>query len=173
MPYDTEASMYPQVAAWIEQFLTERFRRHKVIVTDTSRQPLKRALQQHGLAPANKPDWPTYDILVDITGFVINSESVEFAFVECKKQPIKLRDISQLLGYCRVALPIYACILSPTGVSSDVAALLKTYSRYDVLEYDWPKGQTARSIVVGTWSEQRHSPDRAALIHADHPLHNR
>lgn len=93
--------------------------------------------------------------------------------IECKTTPITLKDVSQLLGYSRVVLPVYACILSPLGVSSDVASLLKTYSRLDVLEYNWPKGELPHSIVVATWNEQRKGIDYDSLIHAGHPLHQR
>lgn len=173
MPYASEVEIYPDVVTWLELFLRERFKRKQIIVRDTSRRPLKMALQDVGLIPANKPEWQTFDILVDVTGFIVSGDVVEFAFVECKNIPLKLRDISQLLGYSRVALPLYSCILSPMGVSSDVGALLKTYSRYDVLEYSWPKGEKARSIVVGTWNEQHKSLDHASLIHSGHPLHDR
>jgi hypothetical protein len=173
MPYASESDLYPEVVRWLDSFLRERFRRHTIIVRDTSRRPLKMALQDAGLIPSNKPEWQTYDILVDVTGFIVQGTAVEFAFVECKNQSLRLRDISQLLGYSRVALPVYSCIVSPVGVSSDVMALLKTYGRYDILEYSWPKGERAKSIVVGTWSEQQQGLDYASLIHSGHPLHDR
>lgn len=173
MPYATERDLYPDVVAWLETFLRERLRRKKIIVRDTSRRPLKLALQDIGLTPSNKPEWPTYDILVDVTGFIVSGKTVNFAFVECKNEPIKLRDISQLLGYSRVAQPLYSCILSPRGVSRDVAALLRTYSRYDVLEYCWPRGERPKSIVVATWNEQQQAVEHATLLHSGHPFHDR
>lgn len=172
MPYASEKDIYPEVVTWLEAFLRERFKRKQIVVRDTSRRPLKMALQDIGLVPSNKPEWPTYDILVDVTGFIISGNVLELAFVECKNTPLKLRDISQLLGYSRVALPLYSCILSPVGVSSDVGALLKTYSRYDILEYSWPKGKKAWSIVVATWNEQHKSLDYSTLLHSGHPLHD-
>jgi len=165
--------MYPHVMVWLEQFLSERFKRRRITVRDTSKQPLKRVLQDEGLSPSNKPEWQTYDVRVDITGLIVKQTAVDIALIECKNKPIALRDVSQLLGYSRVVLPIYACILSPAGVSSDVTSLLKTYNRYDILEYNWPKGKMAQSIVVGTWNERHQNIDRSSLIHTGHPLHNR
>jgi hypothetical protein len=173
MPYAREADLYPEVVEWLKLFLTERFRRQKVVVRDTSGRPLKRFLLDEGLAPANKPEWQTFDVRVDVAGLIVDDHSVEFALIECKTTPIALKDVSQLLGYSRVVLPVYACILSPLGVSSDVASLLKTYSRLDVLEYNWPKGELPHSIVVATWNEQRKGIDYDSLIHAGHPLHQR
>lgn len=173
MPYESESDLYPEVVTWLDVFLRERFKHKNIIVRDTSRRPLKLALQDIGLVPSNKPEWLTYDILVDVTGFICSGNSVEFAFVECKNTPLKLRDVSQLLGYSRVALPLYSCIISPDGVSSDVGTLLKTYSRYDILEYSWVKGERPRSIVVATWNEQQKSLDHASLLSSGNSLHDR
>jgi hypothetical protein len=173
MPYPSESALYSEVVSWLEVFLKERFKRKEIIVRDTSRRPLKLALQDIGLAPSNKPEWLTFDILVDVTGFICSGNIVEFAFVECKNTPLNLRDISQLLGYSRVALPLYSCILSPEGISSEVGALLKTYSRYDILEYHWAKGERARSIVVATWNKQQKGLDHGSLLHSGNPLHDR
>lgn len=174
MPYRREAELYPVVAGWLESFLHERIRSKQVVVADTSRRPLYRAIQDIGAIPENKPEWPTYDILVDVTGFILSKPNVvELAFVECKNTPISLKDISQLLGYSRVAMPIYSCILSPAGISSEVSGLLRTYRRLDILEYAWPKGERPRSIVVGTWDELGKNLSHASLIHNGHPYHDR
>jgi hypothetical protein len=171
MPYVKEADMYSDVVSWLDQFLSDRFRREKVIVRDTSRQPLKRVFELERIRPASKPEWQTYDIRVDVTGFVCDSENIELAFVECKIQSITLKDISQLLGYSRVALPVYACIVSPAGISSDLSSLLVTYSRHDILQYHWPRKEIPRSIVVASWDTKRKSLDYASIIPKGHPFH--
>src|SRR5574341_339111 len=145
MPYNIEEEMYPDIVKWFDQFLKDKFKRREITVLDTHRQPLNRIIEKIKLIPSNKPEWPTFDIRVDVTGFLAGQQGIEFAFIECKLTPISLRDISQLLGYSRVALPLYSCVLSPAGVSSDVASLLRTYSRYDILQYDWPKGLIPRT----------------------------
>lgn len=164
MYYAREREMYPDVMEWLEVFIGSRFKRNQVIVRDTSRQPLNRALEYEGLIPENKPEWPTYDIRVDLTAFIISGACIEFAFVECKNRPITLRDISQLLGYSRVALPIFSCVVSPHGMGADVASLLQVYKRHDILEYYWPSGGLARSLVVATWDARRRSIDYGSVL---------
>ncbi|MDX2075711.1 MAG: hypothetical protein SFZ02_04730 [bacterium] len=164
MPYTSEKEMYPDIINWLQLFLKQRFSSQKVIVKDGSRTPLKRILQDENLNPQNKPEWLTFDILVDICGFIIHDNAIEFAFVECKNKAINLLDVSQLLGYSKVALPIFSCIVSPFGMSSDVARLLVTYNRQDILEYRHDKGKQAQSIFVATWSQERQTLDFATLI---------
>lgn len=171
MPYNAEEEMYPDVVAWLEQFLRDKFKRCETTARDTHHRPLNRVIEQTGLIPANRPEWPTYDIRVDVTGFIISAKGIELVFAECKLTPISLRDISQLLGYSRVALPVYSCILSPAGISGHVASLLQTYSRYDILQYEWPKGETPRSIMVATWNQSRLGIDYTSMLPPGHPFH--
>lgn len=164
MPYTSEKEMYPDIMAWLVSFLAERFSSEKIMVRDGSRTPLKRILQDENLNPTNKPEWLTFDILVDICGFIIQDNKIEFAFLECKNKPISLLDVSQLLGYSKVALPIFSCILSPFGMSADVARLLVTYNRQDILEYRHDKGKQAQSIFIATWSKEQQQIDFGTII---------
>jgi len=164
MPYTSEKEMYPDITAWLTTFLMGRFSSEKVIVRDGSRTPLKRILQDENLNPINKPEWLTFDILVDICGFIIQKDKIEFAFIECKNKPISLLDVSQLLGYSKVALPIFSCILSPFGMSADVARLLVTYNRQDILEYRQDKGKQAQSIFIATWLKEQQQIDFGTII---------
>jgi hypothetical protein len=76
------------------------------------------------------PDFKTYEIHVDITAVIRPKKGkAVLGFVECKRDQISLRDISQLLGHSRVALPVYSIIVTPGGVTPAVHFLLDTYSR--------------------------------------------
>lgn len=170
MAYSNEREMYPDIVVWLDRFIRERFRKHDVTTLDSSRSRTSSMVQQAQLVPANKPDWASYDIRVDVTSVISSADSVEFAFVECKLKQISLRDVSQLLGYSRVANPVFSCILSPQGISSEVSALLSTYGRNDILEYDWPKGKVPRSICVATWDQVRQDIDYASLLPSGYHL---
>jgi hypothetical protein len=43
-------------------------------------------------------------------------------------------------------------------------SLLKTYNRLDILEYNFPKGQTSQSIVVARWDQITQNLDRMSVI---------
>ncbi len=127
------------------------------MVSDTSRVSLSRFLEQKGLSELFL-DYQTYEISVDITG-IVQGKHPSLAFVECKLATLTLRDVSQLLGYSKVAKPIFSILISPTGISKALSLLLKVYRRYDVLEY-----AEDQRLMVGIWDAICKTVDPATLI---------
>ncbi len=166
MHYATEKEMYPEVLRWLEDFLHHRHPRAKISVLDASRQPIHRVLRKLELSGL-PGDWQSWDIRADVLGIVSSKVSTRLAIVECKNSGITLAHLSQLLGYCRVAQPEYAFILSPFGASNMLKRLLLTYGRKDVLEYRQREGKVARSLVIARWDPYTKSLDYASLITGD------
>ena len=52
----------------------------------------------------------TQDIHIDIVGFIFLENVTYIAFVECKNDYIKLRDLSQVIGYSLIAKPKHSFI---------------------------------------------------------------
>lgn len=156
--YREEKEMYPDVMEWLKHTLQGHFPAASVTTYDTSRVRLSRFLEARGLE-SSFPLYQSFDIRVDVTGVVQEGTAADLAFVECKLKPISLRDLSQLLGYSRVALPVYSIIVSPAGTSAGMNLLLQTYGRLDVLEYE-----PHRRIKVATWNGQRKEVDLPTLI---------
>ncbi len=151
MTYSTEEEMYPDVCRWLEDFLTDRFRHADIEVYNLSKSPLSHFLKTYnrGSFPA---EWITWDIRVDVVGFIHSRDKLtSLAFVECKIRRLTLAHLSQLLGYSRIALPLYSFLISPMPLSSTLTSLLRKYQRADVLEYQWEKGKRPRQIVVAQW----------------------
>ncbi|MFN3974385.1 MAG: hypothetical protein ACK4K2_03780 [Dehalococcoidia bacterium] len=88
----------------------------------------------------------------------------DLVLVECKLRPITLRDLSQTLGYARVALPWAAYLFSQGGVSSLVQALLTTYGRWDILDYYHQHGHQPRRLTLARWDAGTHAPDAAWVL---------
>jgi len=149
--------MYPHVRSWFEKVLQGKFKRARISVVDTSKKVLSKWLFEKGYHRYFK-DYSTYEIEVDITG-VIESEKTELAFVECKLNKITLRDLSQLLGYSKVALPLLSIVLSPKGISDSMNLLLNVSRRNDVLYY-----ANDKSIIIGKWDETRKEIDQSSII---------
>jgi len=166
MRYATEREMYPEVCRWLEDFLRHRYPRSKISVLDASRQPVYHVLRNLQLTGLPS-DWESWDIRADVLGIVSSKLSTRLAIVECKNRTITLAHLSQLLGYCRVAQPEYAFILSPFGASSMLKRLLQTYGRKDVLEYQQKKGKVPRSLVIARWDPVTKNLDYASLITGD------
>ena len=158
--YLRENQMYPDVMAWLKDALREQHPQANIDTYDTSKVALYRFLEMVGLE--NRfPQCRSYDICVDVTGIVQTRRSAYLAFVECKLKAITLRDLSQLLGYSRVAIPVYSIIVSPAGIGSAMTYLLRTYGRVDVLEYG-----RGRRLKVATWDAQRREISIPSLIPA-------
>jgi hypothetical protein len=163
--YTTEAEMYPQVRAWLTGHLGRRFPRARVDVRDTHSLDLSRYVSRFALQDYFTDDaWRTYDIKVDITGFVSSPRITDIVFVECKNRPIALRDLAQLLGYCRIARPLLAFLISPQGPGDTLRTLILRHDRADVLEYLWPKGSTPLRILLGVWDGAASSVDFASIL---------
>lgn len=158
MSYQKEKEMYPEVQKWLEKLLKTKYKKMLVHVYDTHAQTLSRFLMEKKLHNFF-PDYPSYEIKVDVTGVLREGDKASLAFVECKLQPITLRDTSQLLGYSRVAKPLHSIILSPRDVSNSISYLFRTLRRYDVLYYDKDK-----KIIIGKWSQDRKSIIPSSII---------
>lgn len=146
--------MYPDLGKWLDGLLKSKYRRAKIEVRDTHAARLNAYISKHGLQDYfDNEQWQTYDIKVDLTAFVKSQKSKGLVFVECKTTNISLLNISQLLGYSRVALPLLSYLVSSTGIGTSVQSLVTKYGRSDVLEYQWPKGEMAKSLIVAKWDK--------------------
>ncbi len=164
-PYSSETAMYSDVAAWLRERLTIRFPSASVQVADTHNVRLNEYISRHSLHTGfADSSWQTFEIQVDVTGFVVDGKETRLHFVECKLATLSLAHLSQLLGYCRVALPSDAWLLSPAGVGSALKSLVNAYARHDVLEYDWPKRQKPKRVAVARWDADSRSPDPAETL---------
>jgi len=148
--------MYQPVARWMARFLRARYRSAEVTVIDTSTQKLASVIENSqlqgrlSLQQGLPSDWPTWELQVDVVGFVRVRNLTQLAFAECKNVSLTLDHLAQLLGYARIARPQYAFLLSPQGAKRSLVQLLRTHQRLDVLEFAaaGQSGQTPRSIVV-------------------------
>jgi hypothetical protein len=163
--YKNEMQMYPDVTRWLKALLTSKLPGYSIEVRDTHASPLNEYIQRHGLQNYFSNDlWQTYDIRVDITAFVKLDSDTGLIFVECKTVPISLLHLSQLLGYSRVALPLFSYLLSSAGIGGTLRSLLTRYDRTDILEYHWQKGQLPRRILVARWDANAKGIDSTSVL---------
>lgn len=164
MRYKSEEEMYPDVRQWLEGFLRDRFRRADVDVYDLSRIPISRFLRTYNRG--NFPgEWVTWNIKVDIVGFVHHSNKpTDLVFVECKNTRLTVAHLSQLLGYSRIARPLHAYLISPAGFSPALVSLLQEYQRRDVLNYHSEPGRISRQIIVAEWDIAARRINRNTMI---------
>jgi hypothetical protein len=151
--------MYSDVCSWFKRILENKFKNATICVEDTSKKVLSKWLIDKGFHDFF-PDYQTYEIEVDIAGIIKKSGGeAHLGFVECKLGRINLRDVSQLLGYSKVALPLYSVILSPKGISKSLNLLFNVARRDDILYYS-----VERHIVITKWDERKKGIDFSTII---------
>ena len=145
--YQYEVEMYPDIINWLTKDLEQRFSKKatKISVLDTHDSDLSNFIMRLNYQKFF-PEFTTFQIRQDITGFIEYRDRVDLVFIECKNTELSLIHLSQLIGYSSIALPIYAILISPQGMGKTLKKLLQTYNRKDVLEFK-PK----RKIQVIKW----------------------
>lgn len=130
--------------------------------------PLNRFVERHGLLHYfDAHIWQTYEIQVDIVGFIVSEKRKGLALVECKLGVASLLDFCQLLGYSRVAGPLLSFLISPQGISSTLKTLLLDYARDDLLEYHRAPGEQPRKIVLAKWDNMAKQVEVASILPKD------
>ena len=153
--YSNEIEMYPDICKWLESYLNCKFVKDskKITVLDThdsylSNFIIKLKYQKYF------PEFSTYQIQQDITGFIEYNDKVELVFVECKLDQLTLSNLSQLIGYSFIAKPFISILLSPKGMSNSLERLLNVFNRRDILQYR-PK----RKISIIKWDIHKQDID--------------
>jgi hypothetical protein len=127
-----------------------------------------RLIRENSLGDNLPHEWVSWDIQVDIVGFIISPKQTDVAFVECKNSQITLVNLSQLLGYTKVVIPQYSIIVAPQGASDSLLSLLKTFNRLDILQYQDRSGKFLRYIAVARWDENSQCIDYGSIIPANY-----
>ena len=153
--YANEIAMYPDIINWLKKSLNEQFgkKAKKITVLDTHDSDLSNFIIN--LIYQNFfPEFTTYKIRQDITGFIEYEDKVELVFVEVKIGQLKLIDLSQLIGYSCIALPVFSILIAPEGMGSTLAKLLTSFNRKDILEF-----RPGRKIQVLKWDAKKQDID--------------
>lgn len=147
--------MYPDIVEWLKINLKQKFGKKalKITVLDTHDSDLSNFIMSLSYQKFF-PEFSTYKIRQDITGFIEYKDKVDLVFVECKNTSLSLIHLSQLIGYSCIALPIYSILLSPQGMGQTLNKLLKNYNRSDILEF-----RPNKTIHVIKWDKSKQDID--------------
>lgn len=153
--YKNEIEIYPDIIIWLENRLNGDYGRKakKITVLDTHDSYLSNFIIKLKYQRFFS-DFTTYKIQQDITGFIEYEDKVELVFVEVKIGQLKLIDLSQLIGYSCIALPVFSILLAPAGMGSTLSKLLTSFNRKDILEF-----RPGRKIEVLKWEEKKQDID--------------
>lgn len=165
MKYSSEKEIYPDVIYWLNSYLKHRYSGATIESYDTSRENLCDFIRRHELSKYFSES-ETYFVKVDVTGVVLYKDKGKcfLAFVECKLNPITLKDVSQIIGYSKVVKPVLSLIISPQGISAPVNRLINIHRRYDILTY-----QDDLKVRIAKWNKSTKAIEASSLLpHGEH-----
>lgn len=91
----------------------------------------------------------------------IHSLDIKLFFIEAKKTRLTIRDLGQLLVYCKLIDPEEAFLLSSAGLGS-LNKLIISLAREDLLDYG--AGTKIKKMRVGKWDVVKENIDYRTLI---------
>lgn len=158
MSRGTEQSLLQPCRDWLHLHLNRRHRQGRILILpNTDRRQLRHSLVEIGLQ-GKFPESSAWEIKADVVAVVQRQRASSLVLIELKATAATLRDVGQLLGYCRVCRPEEAFLLSARGLSPELRRLLTVYGRTDILEFG------GKSLRVGKWDEARNEPDWGSVI---------
>lgn len=126
-----EQAMYAPLTVFFTDYLSSKYK-ESVYSFDTSAGNLNLFLKNKNKELLNVFDYcDKYRIKPDVVGFLEKQKSL--AFIEAKITPLDLKCLGQLMGYCFVAQPIEAILISTKAPSLSLVKVLK--ARPDLLTY--------------------------------------
>lgn len=158
--YSNEIEMYPDIILWLEKQLKGKYgkKAKKITVLDTHDSDLLNFIIKLKYQKFF-PEFTTYKIRQDITGFIEYEDKVDLVFVECKNGKLSLINLSQLIGYSCIALPVISILIAPQGMGTTLSKLLTSFNRTDILEF-----RPNRKIQVLKWDYNKKDIDRMNSI---------
>lgn len=119
-----EFDTYEPLRDWLEEFLRRRFDT-KSAAWVTANQNLSRFLGDLNHATMSQlEDLDGLRIRPDVVGYIPNE--ARFVFVESKITSIGISEIGQLLGYCLVACPKVAILVSTVEIDENIKQLVES-----------------------------------------------
>lgn len=153
-----EEELYEPMRIWLEQYLTDKYKGHEIIVVDTHSERLDRALAKYGIVNETANG---VDIQIDVLGIARKKDKVKIFFIEAKKTKLTLRDLGQLWAYCKLVDPEEAFLLTSADLGS-LRKLLVAFKREDLL--DFGDGKKIKKMRVGRWDITKNAPELSSLI---------
>ena len=138
-----EILLYDPLKLWLKEHLS-RIHGGNVETFDTSSQYLSDYAITNNLSNLLELV-ETFDIKPDVVASIGNKK--DLVFIEAKIVPLSVKEIGQLLGYCLVANPMRALLISTKSPSSSLIRILS--NNPELLEYN------NRKIEICQWDENK------------------
>jgi hypothetical protein len=138
-----EQKLYSPLCEYLSVHFSKLYR-EEIKFYDTSSYYLNKFISESNISDEFEY-YEEYKIKPDLVGFVKTKKKILIA--EIKATELSLRDLGQLRGYCLVANPEYAILISNKELSLNLKKILKMNN--DILEY------FGKKINLGLWDGKK------------------
>jgi len=135
-----EQKLYAPLCEYLSKSLSKLYK-DKVEFYDTSSYYLNKFISERNISEEFEY-YEEYKIKPDLVGFILTKKKIILA--EIKATELSLKDLGQLRGYCLVANPEYAILISNKEPSLNLKKILKMNK--DILKY------FSKEIKIGIWN---------------------
>jgi len=135
-----EQKLYAPLCKYLSEYFSKLYK-EKVEFYDTSSFYLNKFISESNISDEFEY-YEEYKIKPDLVGFVRTTKKILIA--EIKATELSLKDLGQLRGYCLVANPEHAILISNKDPSLNLKKILKMNK--GILHY------LGKTIKIGTWS---------------------
>lgn len=138
-----EQILYLPISKYLGKYFSKVYN-EQIVFHDTSSYYLNKFISHNQVAQEFEY-YQEYKIKPDLVGFVIKNKKILMA--EVKATQLSLKDLGQLRGYCLVANPEYAILVSDKEPAINLKKILSI--NRDILKY------AGKEIKIGAWKNNK------------------
>ena len=157
---EKEIDLYAPMGQWLKKYLTDNYKKSKIIVIDSHAKDLYVVLNEIGILDYF-PQTVGLNIQIDVLGVVIGKNTPELFFIEAKKTPLTLQNLGQLWVYCKLCNPTKAFLFSSAGLGA-LQKVIVALNREDLLDFGDRK--YIKKMQLAKWDVDKNSLDFASLV---------
>lgn len=147
-----EEELYAPMRDWFENYLKDHYKGYEITVVDTHYETLDRSLRKLGIVCDVAVG---LDIQIDIVGVAKNKRGEKLFFIEAKKTDLTIRDLGQLLIYCRLIDPEEAFLITSAALGG-LDKMLNVCKRRDLLNFG--NNKAIKLVRVSEWDITKNQP---------------
>ena len=150
MEYEHE--LYEPVRNWLYLFLKENIKTEFVKAFIGANETMHKILLRETFSSRIK-NLSFFEFKIDVFAIIEIKNEIRLVIVECKKEPIGLIHLGQLIGYSQIIMPWKSILISPKGTSSLLHRFINVHKARQLLRY----GEDGQ-ISICQWDIERKNP---------------
>ena len=147
-----ENELYQPIKDWLHIFLQENIKTKFIKTFIGANETMHKILLRETFSSKIK-NLSFFEFKIDVFAVIEIKNEIRLVIVECKKEPIGLIHLGQLIGYSQIILPWKSILISPKGTSSLLHRFINIHKADHLLRYG-KDGQ----ISICKWDIDREKP---------------